>query len=57
MDPKKAAGLSAAEIEFKLEIIKAKVWARASKAEDWADAGDLGHVLELVKEIESFLNP
>lgn len=55
MDPKKSAELNAAEIDARLEIIKAKTWAKAGKAEDWADNGDLGRVLELVKEIENFL--
>lgn len=56
MDPKRAAERTATEIEAKLEIIKAKVWAKTWKADDdWRQDGDLNHVLELVKEIESFL--
>jgi len=57
MGPKRAAERTATEIEAKLEIIKAKMWAKTWKADDdWRQDGDLNHVLELVKEIESFLD-
>lgn len=56
MDCKKQAEMDAAEIEFRLEVIKAKVWARASKTQNWAQTGDLTHVLEMVKETENFLD-
>lgn len=57
MDAKQNAQLNAAEIETRLERVKTTVWSKANAATDWAEAGDLGHVLSMVKEIEKFLIP